>query len=232
MNGVVAEDVTVVLIVRNGERFLAEAIDSVVTGTCLPGEILVIDGQSSDRTVEIARRVAAVTVLPQSDRGIAAAYNQGIAAARGEFVAFISHDDRWLPTKLERQLHVMRHQPELLYTVTHVQHVLHDGAVPPPGFRRDLLNRPVAGFIMETLMARRDVFARVGRFDPGFVVGEDTDWFARAKDLRVPMAVLPETLVIKRVHDANTSLTQPKLSSILLRAMRGSIQRKRAMGSQ
>jgi glycosyltransferase involved in cell wall biosynthesis len=223
-----APDVSVILIVRNGERFIADALESVVSGTCVPGEILVIDGGSSDRTAEIARAFAGVTVIPQTGLGIANAYNQGIAAARGEYVAFISHDDVWMPNKLELQLEVMRSQPGLCYTVTHVQHVLHDSVDTPSGFRDALLEAPVPGFIMETLVARREVFGRVGLFDPSFVVGEDTDWFARARDMSVPLAVLPELLVIKRVHGANASLTQPNLSSTLLRAMRGSIQRKRA----
>jgi glycosyltransferase involved in cell wall biosynthesis len=224
-------DVSVILIVRNGERFIAEALTSVLRGTMRPGEIMVIDGHSSDRTVEIVRTFEEVTLVRQESQGIANAYNQGIASTRGDLVSFISHDDLWLPEKLERQIACMRAQPDLLYTVTHVQHVLQEGASPPEGFRTALLEHPVPGFVMESLVARREVFARVGPFDPGFAVGEDTDWFARARDAGVAMAVLPETLVIKRVHDANCSLMHPQAASLLLRAMRRSIERKRAGAS-
>ncbi len=220
--------VSVVLAVRNGERFLGDALTSVLQGTLRPSEILVIDGHSTDQTVAIASGFDGVTVIPQDASGIANAYNQGIAAARGELVAFISHDDRWLPGKLERQVAHMTAHPGLQYTVTHVQHVLEEGASPPPGFRTGLLDRAVPGFIMESLLARREVFSRVGPFDPTFAVSEDTDWFARARDAGVPMAILPETLVLKRVHDANSSLSEPRLPSLLLRAMRRSIERKRS----
>ncbi len=224
-------NVSVILIVRNGERFIADALTSVVSGTLRPAEILVIDGHSSDRTAEIVRTFEGVTLVRQDAQGIANAYNQGIATARCGLVTFISHDDRWLPEKLERQVTYMSAHPQVQYTVTHVQHVLHDGASPPAGFRTELLDHPVPGFIMESLLARREVFARVGRFDPSFAVGEDTDWFARARDARVPMAVLPETLVIKRVHDTNASLSHPQINALLLRAMRRSIERKRAAAS-
>lgn len=224
-------DVSAILIVRNGARFIADALTSVIQGTLHPAEILVIDGQSTDRTAEIVRTFAGVTLARQESQGIANAYNQGIALARCGFVLFISHDDHWLPEKLERQVAFMHAHPQVQYTVTYVQHVLHDGASPPAGFRTELLDGPVPGFIMETMMARREVFARVGPFDPSFAIGEDTDWFARARDARVPMAVLPETLVIKRVHDTNASLSHPQTSALLLRAMRRSVERKRVAAS-
>jgi GT2 family glycosyltransferase len=118
----------------------------------------------------------------------------------------------------------------MLLSFTHVQHVLDEGASPPPGFRMMLLERPVPGFIMETLVARRTAFDKVGLFDPSFAVGEDTDWFARARDALVPTIMTPETLVVKRVHDANASLTHAGINSLLLKALRQSIARKRNAG--
>jgi glycosyltransferase involved in cell wall biosynthesis len=222
--------VSVILIVRNGERFIGEALDSVVAQTLLPSEILVIDGHSTDGTVEIAGRYQAVTVVTQTGTGIANAYNEGIARARYDLIAFISHDDRWMPSKLERQVAALMDAPDALLAFTHVQHVLADGATPPPGFRMSLLDGAVPGFIMETLVARRAAFDIVGLFDPSFAVGEDTDWFARARDAHVPTVVLPETLVVKRVHDSNSSLNYAGMNDLLLKALRQSIARKRNAG--
>lgn len=222
--------VTVILVVRNGERTIAEALASVMRSEEKPLEILVINGHSTDRTVEIAARHPLVRVVPERHRGIANAYNQGIAEARGEFIAFISHDDVWTDGKLDRQLTFMRDRPELLFTVGMVEHFL-DCAAPPPGFRQELLDRPHPGYIMETLVARREAFAAIGPFDPKFSVGEDTDWFARARDIGVAAAMLPETLVRKRVHTANSSLNESNINGLLLKALRGSVERKRSPGS-
>lgn len=222
--------VGVILIVRNGARFIRDALDSVHAQTLTPAEVLVIDGHSGDDTVAIARSYPGVTVIPQAGMGIANAYNQGISLARSDVLAFISHDDRWMPAKLERQVAALEANPEILLSFTHVQHVLDEGASPPPGFRMTLLERPVPGFIMETLVARRTAFDKVGLFDPSFAVGEDTDWFARARDALVPTVVIPETLVVKRVHDANASLTHAGINSLLLKALRQSIARKRNAG--
>ena len=81
---------------------------------------------------------------------------------------------------------------------------------------------------METLVIRKSLFDAIGRFDPGFAVGEDTDWFARAKDTGIVSAVLPQVLVRKRVHAANTSSNVKVGDTQLLRAMRNSVHRKRS----
>ena len=222
-----ATGVSVILIVRNGERFIAEALESIQAQTLPPAEILVIDGHSTDGTVALAQRYQGVTVIPQSGEGIANAYNEGIQRSRCDVVAFVSHDDQWLPDKLERQAAALSAQPEALLSFTHVQHVLAEGASPPPGFRTALLERPVPGFIMETLMAKREAFEQIGLLDPSFAVGEDTDWFARARDAGVATVVLAETLVIKRVHDSNASLTNGGTNQLLLKALRQSLARKR-----
>jgi glycosyltransferase involved in cell wall biosynthesis len=220
--------VSVVVIVKDGEAYLADALDSVFQSEVTPCEILVVDGGSRDRTVEIASGYRSVTVLPQASRGIANAYNEGIARARGELVAFLSHDDLWLPGKLDVQVDYMARHPHLLYTVAMVEHFLDGGSEPPPSFRRHLLDGPQPGVIMETLVARRRVFDLVGEFDPHYSVSEDTDWFARARDDGIPMALLPQVLLRKRVHSRNATLANSATNKFLLRAMRGSIARKRA----
>src|SRR6516164_2475626 len=83
--------VSVILIVRNGQAFIAEALDSVFQSTIKPAEILVVDGGSTDRTVEIAQSFPLVRLIHQTSTGIAGAYNEGIAPAQAEFTAFISH---------------------------------------------------------------------------------------------------------------------------------------------
>jgi glycosyltransferase involved in cell wall biosynthesis len=220
--------VSVVIAVRDGERYLREAIDSVLAQRYEPYEIVVVDGDSSDRSREIAGAVPGVRVVRQAGRGIANAYNEGIAAARGELLAFLSHDDLWAPDKLERQAGLMAARPELEYTIAMARYFLEDGCAPPPGFRRDLLDRDVVGCMMETLVARRAVFDRVGRFDESFEIGEDADWYARAKDHGAVSAVVPDVLLRKRVHGVNLSLNSPTDYACLLRALRGSIGRKRA----
>ena len=224
--------VSVILVVRNGAGLIGEALASVDGSAIKPLEILVVDGGSTDDTVTVAERFEGVRVIPQQSKGIANAYNEGVAQAQGTLVAFISHDDQWLPGKLDQQVAFMEERPEVLLSVTYVQHYLEAGCSPPPGFRTELLERPVPGMLMETLMVRPEVFDRVGGFDSSFEISEDTDWFARVRDKGISIGVLPETLTRKRVHDANASLSSPKLNALLLKAMRRSVQRKQDADGQ
>ena len=110
--------VSVITVVKNGERYLAEALQSILNQTLPPCEIILVDGQSTDRTAEIARSFAGLRYLCQQDQGLANARNLGIAAAQGELVAFLDHDDLWPPEKLDTQVRYMLERPELGYTTT------------------------------------------------------------------------------------------------------------------
>jgi glycosyltransferase involved in cell wall biosynthesis len=224
----VTSAVSVILVVRNGAAFIESAIASVESGSVTPAEILVIDGHSTDDTVAIATRHASVCVHTQHSIGIAGAYNEGIRRASNELIAFISHDDRWAVDKLETQLAFLHDHPEAWGCVGHVQHFLDPDARPPAGFRVRLLEQSVPGFVMESLIARRALFNRVGMFDESIPSAHDTDWFARVRDAGLPIGLVPGTVLQKRVHGRNTSLHDQALNAQLLRAMHSSIRRKRA----
>lgn len=219
--------VSVILIVRNGARFIHQALEGVCRSSLQPLEIIVVDGKSSDETVAIARTFPLVRVLQQTTSGIANAYNEGLQQAKGEYIAFISHDDLWLAGKLEKQIGYLTNHPETDAVLCHVEHFLEEGMECPPGFRPELLGASRPGWMMEALVARAEVFTQVGGFDPSFAVGEDSDWFARALDSGVKLVVLPELLVRKRIYGGNATLNSTQTNPLLLKALRSSIQRKR-----
>ncbi len=219
--------VSVVMVVRNGEHFLDQAIASVLAQTQDDWEIVLIDGQSSDRTAAIAQSYPQIRYQLQTDQGISQAYNQGIAAAPGEYVAFLSCDDLWTADKLALQVSYLATHPEVQYTVAHTRFFLEPGHTLPSGFRPHLLEGEHPAYIMETLVARRSLFQALGGLDPTLSVAEDVDWFARAKDAQIPSAVLPQVLLHKRIHQTNLSVTSPQNDQNLLTLLRRSIQRKR-----
>lgn len=222
-----SHSVTVIIPVKNGERFLAQAINSVLEQDYRPFEIIVVDGQSVDRTAEIAQSFQEVRYIYQIRHGIADAWNVGIDAARGEFIAFLSHDDPWTPNKLSVQVNYLVNNPEIQYTIARVKFFLEPGCRIPPGFRKELLENDHVGRIMETLVARRSLFDLIGKFNPDLTTAEDVDWFARANDKDVPMTIIPKVLLHKRVHDTNLSMNVPTNNRDLLKALRRSIARKR-----
>ncbi|MDP2620681.1 MAG: glycosyltransferase [Hyphomicrobiales bacterium] len=113
--------VSVVITFFNSERFLAEAIDSVLAQDFRDFELILVDDGSTDRSSEIAcgcvRRGGGKVLYLEHDghtnRGISASRNLGVGAASGEYIAFIDADDVWLPRKLSEQVVLMDEHPEL-----------------------------------------------------------------------------------------------------------------------
>src|SRR5919106_4317425 len=147
------ESVSVILSVRNGEKYLAEALNSALSQTYPIAEILVIDGGSTDRSAEIAKSFPKVRWIPQDGLGIPAANNQGIRAAGGDWVAFLESDDQWLPQKLEKQMLSLA-RGGLAYSVTRFRFFREPGSQTPACFKPSLFEGDHIGRIMSTLVAK------------------------------------------------------------------------------
>ena len=220
--------VSVIVPARNAEQFIAEALQSIVDQDYDSLDVIVIDGGSTDSTRAIAESFGTVRCIPQEGTGIPDAWNLGIDAARGDFLAFLSADDRWTEDKLARQVKYMLDRPSLLYTITKFRYFLGPDGVIPRSFNPKLLNRVLVGRIMETLLARRAAFEIVGRLDTSLSLPHDVDWYARAKDLDIPMAILDEVLRFKRIHSGNASADAELNTPALLEVLHRSVRRQRA----
>lgn len=119
--------VSAVIPTYNCSRLLRRAIDSVLAQS-IPVELIVVDDGSSDDTATVVASYGnAVRYLYQPNAGAAAARNAGICAARGEWIAFLDHDDEWLPTKTEKQLAAIKMRPESAVCYTWCWLVNHAG---------------------------------------------------------------------------------------------------------
>lgn len=224
--------VSVVMATLNAAAYLRECLTSVLAQTYPAGEIIVVDGGSSDATVEIARSFARTRVLQQVGQGFAAAWNEGIAAAEGSVIALVDSDDRWPREKLHLQLDRLSRAPWVDVVLGHVRFFLTGD--PPAHFRRELLERPQAAYMPGALLARRRVFEQLGTFDSRWKIASDVDWFSRLLDSGIPLALLDEVVLEKRVHDSNLSYTTartPVVRQEILAALRDSVRRKRGRGS-
>ena len=223
---VTPKTVSVILIAKDQGRFLAQALDSIRRQRLQPLEVLIVLGESSDDTDAVARSYSEFSCLRQSGRGIADAWNRGIVEARGELLAFLSADDFWTEDKLQVQAQRMWDEPRLDYTIAHFRYLLEPGCAWPRGLRPDLQGQKLVGRIMETLVARRQLFSRLGGFDVALSTAEDVDFFLRAQEQNVPMACLPEVLLHKRLHGNNASLAAATNTKNLFTALRRSINRR------
>lgn len=219
--------VSVIIPVYNGERYLAEALQSVLVQTYQPVEVIMIDDGSVDESAAMARSFPMVQLYSQPNQGVAAARNRGLKLARGEWLAFLDQDDLWLPDKLSRQMARLQHQPKAECVLTQQLIFLEAGFERPAWLRPELLDQAQPGLTPSTLLAHRSVFAKVGEFDLGHSTASDVDWFFRARDAGIALETVPRPLVRKRVHSGNQSRLVKALHAEYLQIARKSIRRKK-----
>lgn len=224
--------ISAIMIFLNGEKYMVEAIESIIAQTYDNWELLLVDDGSTDKSTEISQRYAAkypekVRYLEHENhqnRGMSASRNLGIKNARGEYIAFLDADDVWLPPKLEKQLAILNAQPTagMVYGPTLMWYawtgraedkkldrlrglgVQPNTLVQPPNLLTLFLQR-----VAETpgtcgVLIRREVVDAVGGFEEEFRgMYEDQIFFAKVC-LKVPVFVQRETWDLYRQHlDSN-----------------------------
>jgi glycosyltransferase involved in cell wall biosynthesis len=219
--------VSVILPLYNGERFVAAALKSVLTQDYRPMEIFVVDDGSTDGGAQIVKSFEHVHYIYQPHRGIAQAWNAGLSAMQGDFVAFQAQDDLWAPHKLSLQVSYLLSHPHVQYVVAQAKFFADPEGVIPPGFRRHLLEREHVARLLEAMVARKPVFEAIGGFDTGLTTSWDVDWFGRAKDAGTSMAVMPEVLLYRRIHGGNITYQVMEMGNQnLLQVLRRSVKRQ------
>jgi glycosyltransferase involved in cell wall biosynthesis len=205
--------VTVVIPVFNAERYLRDAMDSILAQTFTDFELLVIDDGSTDRSAEVARSYedGRVRVLASPvNAGLAAVRNRGIEEARGELLAWLDADDVSLPTRLAEQVRAMDDEPALALCGTWVRTL--------GGAREDEWRYPTdpdflrcrllfdGPFATSSMMMRRSALERLAvRFDAEFPPAEDYEVWERLSR-EYPLRNLPVVLTRYRVHANQTSM--------------------------
>lgn len=195
--------------VRNTERYLDEALASVIAQDWRDLELLIVDDGSTDRSAHIiesaCRRDGRVRLVTSVAGGLIAARNALVEAARGEYVAWMDSDDVSLPGRLRAQLDVMDSDRQLICVGTAAQRT------DPEGVWLDVERLPTdhesivaaqahgGGVRFPTTMMRRTDVIAVGGFREPFRIGEDFDLLLRLAE-RGRLANLPEALYLYRQH--------------------------------
>jgi glycosyltransferase involved in cell wall biosynthesis len=218
--------IDVIIPVYNGSRYIDDAIKSVLKQQYDSLEIIIVDDGSTDDTPSVVRSFKDIRYIRQENHGVAAARNRGIENSGGELIAFLDADDCWAPGKLTIQVECLINHPDIGYTLGKQINFLEPGTVKPFWLREEHLLKEHTGFI-PTLLIRREIFKKVGLFNTSFRTSEDVEWFSRVKNAGIPMMVVPEVVLYRRIHNANLSY-HSKAGNPLLRALRTSVRHKNA----
>ncbi|HTA96327.1 MAG TPA: glycosyltransferase family A protein [Solirubrobacteraceae bacterium] len=216
--------VGVVIPAFNAERFLGQALDSVLSQTHPVADILVIDDGSSDGTSALATNHSPrVRVERQDNAGIGAARNRGSEMVHGDVLAFLDADDLLTPSSIGCRVELLRQRPEVELVFGQVVRFrqLLDG-VPVA------IDEPLPAHLPGAMFVRRAALARVGPFPTETHVAEGLDWLLRARELPLTEVTLEEQVVWRRVHGENNSLRHRAQIGEFAHALKASLDRRRA----
>jgi glycosyltransferase involved in cell wall biosynthesis len=192
--------VSVIMAVLNGERFIDEAIQSIVDQTYRNVELVVVDDGSTDLTrerVEAFRdRLEIRYVRHDTPRGIAPSMNDGVRHAAGELIAFLDHDDAWLPEFLETQTTYLAQHADVGMVHSDFQTIDADGRIIQESIAAWRGRTRPSGYVFPQLfmesfivgnsvLIRRECFARLGLFDESLRWGDYLMWLRIARHYRV-----------------------------------------------
>lgn len=218
--------VSVIIPIYNAEKFISETIESVMAQTYPDWEIIAVDDGSTDKTPEILKEYKKklpkkLHVITQKNSGVSIARNTGVSDAKGEYIAFLDHDDLWLPEKLEKQVKVLDSNKELglLYSDSYmidergnlkkdtlISSIMSRNILRIKMFRGNILNELFCvDFIpLLTTIVRKDTFDKVGMFNPEYKISEDYDLFLRIAQLYT-VDFIERPLAKYRIHSRGIS---------------------------
>jgi glycosyltransferase involved in cell wall biosynthesis len=222
--------VSVVLPIYNGERYVAETIESALAQVHANYQIIAVNDGSRDGSAKIVKSYLAsgrIKYVEQENQGVASARNTGIAHASGEFIALLDQDDIWFPDKLEKQVAFMDAHPEI--ALLHARVSCIDGAGNPISCKGFIYVEDVRGYCVErllsgnriaplTVLVRRSCLDEVGGFDGAFAPADDWHLWLRIAS-RFPFGFLESIVGQYRVHESNESKNLLRMKFAEIRVM-------------
>ena len=225
--------ISIIIPAFNAASVLGDALRSVQQQQYPHFEALVVDDGSADETAAVARSFVEhdqrFVLLQQAHRGISAARNAGLAAARGEWIAFLDADDTWLANKLARQVDGLHDSPEV--NVIFSNYYLWDGQndlrlrdaedkqLDMADFRHLLIRFNLLG--TTTVMVTQEFMSRVGPFDPELHLAEDWDMWLRLAEAGCRALRIREPLARYRIWPGNISRQTLSMAQATVRVLEG-----------
>jgi glycosyltransferase involved in cell wall biosynthesis len=207
--------VSVIIPCYNGERYLAEAIESILAQTYPVTEIILVDDVSTDNSKAVVARYPQVKcVYLDVNQGPPGAMNRGIVESTGEYIVLLDQDDRLLPRAIEIGVRELENHPDCMFSFGPCR-LIDEHGQPYPGGRK-ILEQPVRGSIYQTLLQgtclnpvgrhviRRALFDKIGYLDASMRSAFDYDFYLRAVKT-FPAVSHDEPVVEYREHSESVS---------------------------
>lgn len=214
--------VSVVIAVRDGERYLADALASIAEQSEPAVDVIIVDDGSADRSAKVAGEACpGAHVIRQPPQGYASAVNRGVRSATGEVLAFLDADDLWPSGSLTCRLARLTGPGPVDAVVGATRNFLSPDMARAEAARIRVHERALHAELLAATIVRADVFRRVGPLDESLRTGAAIDWVSRARRDGVRIAYLDDVVLHRRIHGSNLGLSAPAARNAdLLRIVR------------
>ena len=209
--------ISIIIPTYNSSKFIKRTINSVLNQTLQDWELLIVDDTSTDNTVELIheflkkdQRIRFYKTLRNSGAP-ALPKNLGIEKAMGEYIAFLDHDDEWLPLKLEKQLEIFEssHNEKLGVVSCFINIINNKNKLIlkyKKNYKKDIIKNLVKkNFLLTSscVMVKSIIFKKIGSFDSKFGISDDLDMWIRIATNSYDFDYVPEYLVNYISHGNN-----------------------------
>ncbi|MBA2454660.1 MAG: glycosyltransferase family 2 protein [Chloroflexia bacterium] len=238
-------NLSILLPAYNSERWLEDALDSVLQQSHTTFELLAIDDGSTDATAQILERYAAkdprIRVLSHPNWGMGASLNHALAEAQYDWIVRMDADDVMLPDRLERQVAFVTENPDVMVASCLVRYIDANGQIvgsytsditTREVFQRHLRENRIIGFHHPGVIMKKDVVLAVGGYRPQYWSADDLDLWNRISERGHLMLVQPEYLMKYRVHGSSVSHQAARDQHMKVRWVEHSMLRRRAGKSE
>ena len=220
--------ISVIIPVYNGDKYLVEAIESVLSQTRFKLDVIVVDDGSTDDTAKIVSSFgSSVRYKYQKNAGTGAARNKGVEAALGDFFAFVDADDLWTENKLAVQMNTFIDNPEIEAVFGHVKQFFSPDLDEESKSRLFCPAETMPGCLPYAMLIKREPFFRVGLFEENWHVGQDVSWILRARELGIKTIILPDLIYMRRLHKNNKGITNRPFINERVRIIKAHLDSKR-----
>jgi glycosyltransferase involved in cell wall biosynthesis len=212
--------VSVIMCVRDGAKYLIEALDSIANQNIEEMETIVVDDGSADNSVQIASsHPLQPAIILQQTLGLGAALNRGLQAAKGRYLSFLDQDDVWASGSLGAKLAVMRNYTNLDFVFGKTVNT------------DDKLNRiaaPLPARLLAAMLIKRTSALNVGLFRTDITHATIIDWNSRAAILGLQFRMMDDVVLLRRIHGENMGIRDRARAQVdLLHVVRAHLNRKR-----
>ena len=222
--------ISIIIPVWNGEKYVAEAIESALRQDYQEKEIIVVNDGSTDRTAEVIQQFAhQIRVLTQENKGLGASRNAAVRISTGDYLAFLDHDDIWTANKLSLQMDALIASKEDPLIFSQVKQFICP-TMSEEERKKIIVNlEALPGHIAGTLLISKNRFQQIGEFIEEKQLGEFIEWYLRALEQKVPMFMVNEVTYYRRIHQDNMGRRDLSKRGDYLRILKSSLDRRRVL---